>query len=318
MRIHTVQLNLGDLMGGTSRMDGTEFGAYALLFLNCYQDSTHTLPADDEEIRIIARVSPKVWRRIRDKVMKKFVRTADGWRHKRVEEEIAKMLRKSSKNSANALERWKTPNANALPEGEEVASGSHCESDATQNPKSKTKKPSSYNDPEFEKFWFAWPHERRCEKPKAYREWKEAKRKCPPERLLEYEARYLDGKQAKEGFAPYPARWLKYERWLEVMDAKDGLGKIDVTMDDVNGDSEFLGILQQLRGTHGEAIFRSWFSHLRVGVRSEDELVLTAPTRFMAEWITQHYSEEIRRVVKETWPTVSAMKVKISNQKGES
>jgi uncharacterized protein YdaU (DUF1376 family) len=116
-----VQLNLGDLMGGTSRMDGTEFGAYALLFLNCYQDGSHALPLVDDELRRIARVTPKVWSRIRGKVMMKFVRHEDGYRHKRVEEELLKMQGKSSKNRDNALKRWNGDNANALPKPSDEA-----------------------------------------------------------------------------------------------------------------------------------------------------------------------------------------------------
>lgn len=136
MRIHTVPLNLGDLMGGTSRMDAAEFGAYALLFLNCYQDSTHILPLEEEKIRKLARCTPKVWERIRPVVMAKFVKKEDGYHHRRVEEEVQKMLQKSSKNSDNSLKRWNADNANASGNSKKRASKSHIpksESQDTEN-----------------------------------------------------------------------------------------------------------------------------------------------------------------------------------------
>ena len=154
MRIHTVPLNLGDLMGGTSRMDATEFGAYALLFLNCYQDSTHVLPLEEESLRKLARVTPKVWERIRPTVMHKFVKKEDGYHHKRVEEELRKISQKSSKNSRKALKRWNADDATASGEGN---NSSHAEPEkpkGNQNTESKTEDKSSDAPVDFKRIIF--------------------------------------------------------------------------------------------------------------------------------------------------------------------
>lgn len=133
MKIHTVQLNLADLSGGTAHMDATELGAYVSLFLTCYQIKDYKLPADDSRLARIAKCSPKVWTRIRQSVMSKFVPgETDGiphFTHKRVLEDAAKYLEKSTKNRANALKGHESRKP--------FASQSDCERTTTQEPRTK-------------------------------------------------------------------------------------------------------------------------------------------------------------------------------------
>lgn len=130
MNIHTAQLHLGDLMGGTSHMRGVEFGAYMLLVVACYQSSDHRIPDDDSRLAMMARVSLKTWARIRPTVMHKFIHKLEGGEsyfvHDRVLKEVDKYLVRSSKNKDNALKRWNSEM--------QIASVSQCDRNAIHNP----------------------------------------------------------------------------------------------------------------------------------------------------------------------------------------
>ncbi|MGE4043350.1 MAG: hypothetical protein AB7F35_00755 [Acetobacteraceae bacterium] len=70
-------------------------------------------------------------------------------------------------------------------------------------------------DDEFERFWKLYPGYRRKNKPGAFSQWKVAKRKADPPTIIGGLMAYLDSRDAKEGFAPYPAKWLKQEQWAD-------------------------------------------------------------------------------------------------------
>lgn len=65
----------------------------------------------------------------------------------------------------------------------------------------------------FEAFWKLYPS--RKEKPEAFKAWKVALKVAPPEQIMAGLSAYLKTREVLEGFAPYPARWLKRERWSE-------------------------------------------------------------------------------------------------------
>lgn len=143
MNIHTVQLNMGDLLGGTAGMDAAEYGAYLSLFLASYQTKNHRLPDSDDRLARIARCTPKVWKRIRPQVMSKFIHKQEGGEsffvHERVQKEAEKYQMKSTKNKDNALKRW---DSTMRP-----ASNSQCDRIATQDPRPKTPKKDIYTPP---------------------------------------------------------------------------------------------------------------------------------------------------------------------------
>lgn len=69
-----------------------------------------------------------------------------------------------------------------------------------------------------EEFWKLWPKERRVDKPKFVAAWNVAIRKVSAQAIFDSLKPYLQSKETKEGFAPYPAKWLKGERWNEFQD----------------------------------------------------------------------------------------------------
>ncbi len=107
MRIHTIQLNIEDFLSGTIHMDATELGAYMSLLIACYQ-SGNKLPNDDKRLARMAKVSPKIWKRIKPIIEVKFTKSDSYWTHERCQKEFEKCVSLSTKNRANVLKRYKT------------------------------------------------------------------------------------------------------------------------------------------------------------------------------------------------------------------
>lgn len=164
----------------------------------------------------------------------------------------------------------------------------------------------------FEQFWLLWPASRRCEKPHAYKAWHEACKKITSDVLMEALKCYKLTKEVTEGFAPYPAKWLKRERWLEYLPATDTakpMVALDFTSDDAPENNEWRATLLRLIHAHGEAVYRSWFSQLQLRNKQGNTLTLSAPTRFVAEWVQGHYGADIKRAAQSAWPDITAVRI---------
>lgn len=83
MRI-IIPIHIGDFLGGTIGMDAQEVGAYFLLIIAHYQAGEQGLRNDDVYLARVARVTNKVWKKLRPRLEEKFDVTDDFWRHKRV------------------------------------------------------------------------------------------------------------------------------------------------------------------------------------------------------------------------------------------
>jgi len=53
-------------------------------------------------------------------------------------------------------------------------------------------------------------------------------------------------------------------------------------------------ISDKLKALYGDAVFRSWLKPLRFAGTNNNKIQLSVPTRFMREWITSHYGDDIR------------------------
>lgn len=164
----------------------------------------------------------------------------------------------------------------------------------------------------FEQFWKTWPEQRRCEKPNAYKAWCESCKKAPVEALMEALERYVLTKEAMEGFAPYPAKWLKRERWLEftqTADASPLSHTLDGSGDDTPENNTWRAILNHLHVRHGEAVYRSWFRQLHLVGTHGSVLTLRAPNRFVAQWVQSHYGADITRAAQGVWPDITHVRI---------
>jgi uncharacterized protein YdaU (DUF1376 family) len=81
-------LYVGDYLRDTRDLNTLQHGAYLLLIMHYWQHNA--LPADDARLAAITGLSVAQWRRIREPVQAKF---APGWKHKRIEAELAKVDR---------------------------------------------------------------------------------------------------------------------------------------------------------------------------------------------------------------------------------
>src|SRR5579884_303263 len=84
MSLPRMSLHIGDYLKDTTHLDAPLHGAYLLLIMHYWAKGG--LPDDDAQLAMIARMSLPAWRRSRPTIQAFF---HDGWRHKRVELEIA-------------------------------------------------------------------------------------------------------------------------------------------------------------------------------------------------------------------------------------
>lgn len=109
MKVNFFSLHIGDFLGGTMGMDAQELGAYTSLLIAHYQAGANGLQDDDVFLARVARVSTKVWKRIKMRVLDKFESNQGHWVHARVVDELRKMTELSAQNSEKSLKRWNTP-----------------------------------------------------------------------------------------------------------------------------------------------------------------------------------------------------------------
>jgi uncharacterized protein YdaU (DUF1376 family) len=84
-RCHWMPFYPCDYLADTGHLSTLEHGAYLLLIMHYWQKGS--LPDDEKEFATICRLPPYRWHRMRDKISRLF---HDGWKHKRIEEELAK------------------------------------------------------------------------------------------------------------------------------------------------------------------------------------------------------------------------------------
>lgn len=85
-------------------------------------------------------------------------------------------------------------------------------STATPSTEPRPAKPGSDDDPDFTRFWAAYP--RRIGKGQARRAWTKAVKTTKPEAIIEAAGRFTAARGNEDPkFTPHPATWLNGERW---------------------------------------------------------------------------------------------------------
>lgn len=112
-------LYVSDYLRDTRRLTAAEHGAYLLLIMEYW--TSGGLPDDDRQLSRIACMTPAEWRRAKPTIQAFF---RDGWRHQRIEDEIAKAIEKHERRSeagkrggiakANAKRKPSNATSNAL------------------------------------------------------------------------------------------------------------------------------------------------------------------------------------------------------------
>lgn len=99
-----VQFHLGDWLAGTALLSPTERGVYMDLLVRYYKEER---PIMQEECKRIARAyAPNEQEAMQYVLQTFFTLDADGYRHKRCDEEIAKAREVSEKRKKSANARW--------------------------------------------------------------------------------------------------------------------------------------------------------------------------------------------------------------------
>jgi len=101
-------LHIENYLSDTGHLTATEHGAYMLLIMEYWRKGG--LPTDEKLLARLARMSPEQWAESRDVLAAMFV---DGWRHKRIEAELAKADEIISKRKAAAVKMHSKRSANA-------------------------------------------------------------------------------------------------------------------------------------------------------------------------------------------------------------
>lgn len=65
----------------------------------------------------------------------------------------------------------------------------------------------------------------------------------------------------------------------------------------------------KLRETFGEAVYRSWFDGLGFDRVDNGMVIMTAPTRFVREWVMSNYADELRNVWRKEQDGVAAIDI---------
>lgn len=111
-RVIEYPFHLGDLIGGTAHLTNSQFGAYMRLILALVnKPDGFTI----KQAKAYSRITGRHWESFWAVVGDKFVEEDGKIHHKKVRETVYKIACKSVKNRANALERWNSDDANALP-----------------------------------------------------------------------------------------------------------------------------------------------------------------------------------------------------------
>jgi uncharacterized protein YdaU (DUF1376 family) len=206
--MHYYPKNIGDYRRDTMNLSLLEHGVYTTLIdhytLNeepislDHLDVCWTIGArtDNEKTAVCLILS------------KFFIKTDEGYRHKRCDEEIAKYHAKSDTARVNANKRWDS-NTKAMQ--------THSKGNANHKPITNNQEPLTNKD--FDKFWEAYPKKRA--KPVALKAWLKHK----PDIDVVIKSLTIIKKcdqwtKNKGEFIPYPASWLNAEGWNDVIETK--------------------------------------------------------------------------------------------------
>jgi uncharacterized protein YdaU (DUF1376 family) len=94
-------LYVGDYLGDTGHLTTAQHGAYLLLMMHYWRKGE--LPDDDRQLSKITKLPLRTWCEYRPTLQDFF---HSGWRHKRIDAELERMLRVSEKRALAGQAGW--------------------------------------------------------------------------------------------------------------------------------------------------------------------------------------------------------------------
>jgi uncharacterized protein YdaU (DUF1376 family) len=96
---HWMRFNIGDYLADTMNLSTMQHGIYILLIMHYFKRGE--LPSNDSGLARIAKVPTRQWKLHSPGVMALFRKSENGlWRHKRIDQERAKLQRKQGETHA--------------------------------------------------------------------------------------------------------------------------------------------------------------------------------------------------------------------------
>lgn len=214
-------LFIGDYLADTMHLSAEQHGVYMLLIMACWRRAG-VLPTDEAQLAAIARVTVKRWRELLPIVAPFFLIADDGWRHKRVNEELEGAQRRINRASSGGAGKATKQDLSSDQAGDKHVLEA-CSSAAPlplpsplpqerKIPPKAPRKRGTDDTPEFLTFWEAFPN--KVGKAAALQSFTRALLKTDLAALLAAIERYRSSKPPDRQWCN-PATFLNQERWLD-------------------------------------------------------------------------------------------------------
>src|SRR5215831_20949006 len=82
--------------------------------------------------------------------------------------------------------------------------------------------------------------------------------------------------------------------------------------------SQWAQVRGRLRSEFGEATFRSWLKPLTLLGQSDDQVAIAVKTRFMRDWISQHYADRIRALWQAANPEIRTIEFVVDGSRPQA
>jgi uncharacterized protein YdaU (DUF1376 family) len=251
-------LNVGDYLTATDHLTVVEHGAYLLLIMRYWQKGT--IGTDETLIQRYAHLSAEQWQESRPVLVALF---DEGWKHGRIETELAKAAEIIGKRRASAEQMHSRRTASA-----EHQHGTGTDTRVPPLPSPVViEPPASVPEPgarvEFEDVWEAFPRNPSSSRDLAKAEWERSR---PEDRadILKAAIRRAQwfgqdcearGRTVEEGerFEPHLAKWLK-GGWRDSL-SLPVKGEADPSLAIVHKDSEDFAALKRFRNVKEIAVY---------------------------------------------------------------
>jgi len=265
-------LDIGDYLRDTGHLTVAEHGAYLLLIMHYWLNGG--LPAEERMIARISRMPPDQWSESRDVIAALF---RDGWRHKRIDEEMTKAeeIINKRRSAAQARHAASTPDANAL-HVESTSSDTRVPPKPTPEPREENN-PPAHSEPGasagglFDRVWEAFPRNPTSPEAEARRRFARLKAKdqvlvfAAAERYAKWFAADCTRRKrtvdAGLAFVPHLSTWLETAGWrnAEALPLPDDPGEvIPMTRLDRLKDREIWMECERIRGKKAPTSDVSW------------------------------------------------------------
>ena len=90
-------------------------------------------------------------------------------------------------------------------------------------------------------------------------------------------------------------------------DAERGRGDINAKWDLIQG---------RLQADFSDAEYRTWIRQIQLSAIDGDEATLLLPTRFLRDWVREHYETKLRALVQAAIPEVRRIEIRVAPQQG--